>query len=313
MKTIQVPDLVASGDYEVIVSLSGGKDSVATSLSLREAGVKHRLVFADTGWEAKETYAHLDMLRGSLGPIDVVGVDGGMVAKIRHRAVFPARMQRWCTRELKINPLKKYHEAVEKETGRESICAVGVRALESEARSKLPAWEDDAEWGGWMWRPIIDWTVENVIEIHRRHGVPMNPLYHMGFDRVGCFPCIFARKEEIKLLAKHAPERVDEIRALEIEATAMRAQRNAEHRAAYEAEGGKPEAYKPRYTYAQASFFLGDTPEETQTMTIDRVVEWSRTERGGRQLSLLPQPPSGGCFRWGVCEPPPSEGGQHRD
>jgi hypothetical protein len=40
------------------------------------------------------------------------------------------------------------------------------------------------------------------------------------------------------------------------------------------------------------------------TMPIDAVVAWSRTARGGKQLPLLEEPPDGGCFRWGLCEPP---------
>jgi 3'-phosphoadenosine 5'-phosphosulfate sulfotransferase (PAPS reductase)/FAD synthetase len=79
--------------------VSGGKDSTATALALVEAGIPHRRVFADTRWEAPETYDHLDMLRAKLGPIDVVGYPGGMPAKIREGARFASRMQRWCTRE----------------------------------------------------------------------------------------------------------------------------------------------------------------------------------------------------------------------
>jgi hypothetical protein len=47
----------------VVASISGGKDSAAMSLHLRERGIEHRRVFMDTGWEAGETY---DYLRGEL-------------------------------------------------------------------------------------------------------------------------------------------------------------------------------------------------------------------------------------------------------
>ena len=58
----------------LVVSMSGGKDSTATALLMREAGIPCRYVFADTGWEAQETYDYLDMLRARLGiAIDVVG------------------------------------------------------------------------------------------------------------------------------------------------------------------------------------------------------------------------------------------------
>lgn len=270
----------------IIASVSGGKDSTALILALREAEIPARYVFADTGWEARETYDYLDTLRSKLGiAIDVVGTPGGMVAKVMSRPGFPARMQRWCTRELKLAPLRAYHDAI----GDDTVSAMGVRADESAARAKMAEWEDDPQWGGWVWRPLIRWTVADVIAIHHRHDVPLNPLYLRGHDRVGCYPCIFSRKEEIRLIAEHAPERIDEVRALEAEATAERARRNEET--------------PGRYAHAQATFFQtierGGEPNG-----IDKVVEWSRTERGGKQLPLLQPVPTGGCMRWGMCESP---------
>jgi 3'-phosphoadenosine 5'-phosphosulfate sulfotransferase (PAPS reductase)/FAD synthetase len=37
-----------------VVSASGGKDSTATILAMREAEIPCRYVFADTGWEEPE-------------------------------------------------------------------------------------------------------------------------------------------------------------------------------------------------------------------------------------------------------------------
>lgn len=271
-----------------VVSLSGGKDSAAAALALREAGLDFRLVFADTGWEAPETYAHLDVLERHLGAIARVGHPGGMVDKIRHRAGFPARLQRWCTRELKIKPLRAWHEELEAREGVETVCVVGVRAEESERRAKMAAFEDDEMWGGWMWRPILSWPVADVVAIHHRHGIPMHPHYLRGHGRVGCWPCIYSSKEELRLLAEHDPARIDQIRDLEAEVTALRAERNAE---------------KPgRYAHGQATFFQTRTPGTV--MDIDAVVTWARTDKGGRQLPLLDPDPTGGCFRWGMCEPP---------
>jgi 3'-phosphoadenosine 5'-phosphosulfate sulfotransferase (PAPS reductase)/FAD synthetase len=278
---------------QVVASVSGGKDSTALILALREAEIPARYVFADTGWEAPETYGYLELLRERLGiEIDVVGVAGGMVGKIQARAGFPARMQRWCTRELKIKPLRRYHDCEEAFGGQETVCAVGVRAEESEARARMAVWDDDDEWGGYVWRPLLRWTIADVLAIHRRHLLPVNPLYQRGHDRVGCYPCVFARKEEIRLIAEHAPERIDQIRDLEGWCDRTRAERNA--------------LTPGRYAHMMASFFQtrdgGAAP-----MRIDDVVLWARTVHGGRQLPLLAEPPSGGCMRWGLCEPPAAE------
>jgi 3'-phosphoadenosine 5'-phosphosulfate sulfotransferase (PAPS reductase)/FAD synthetase len=192
----------------------------------------------------------------------------------------------------------------------ETVSAMGVRAEESEARSKMAAFELDDDgprtWGGWVWRPLIAWTITDVLAIHHRHGVPVNPLYQQGFGRVGCFPCIFSNKEEIRTLADTHPERIDIIEALEAEAQAVRDQRNTDHAsAAMTADGALPDDYEPRYTNDKATFF--QTRDRVAPQGIRSVVEWSRTSRGGRQLPLLAEPPTGGCMRWGMCEPPPKE------
>ena len=289
---VRLPDTLTDLGLPLVVSVSGGKDSTACMIALREAGLPFRAVFADTGWEAPETYAYLDTLRAIFGPIDVVraesktGESRGMVDRIRYRAGFPARMQRWCTTELKVEPLRAYHDAL----GEDTISVVGVRAEESASRAAMPEVEDDDRWGGWIWRPLIAWSERDVYEAHHRAGVPLNPLYPRGHTRVGCWPCIHARKEEIRLIAEHDPARIDEIERMEHEASAERARRNA-------IDPG-------RYSHEVGTFFQSRETREGVSAGVRQVVEWSRTSRGGKQLPLLVDPPSDGCFRWGLCERP---------
>lgn len=282
--------------HEIIASVSGGKDSTALMLALREAGIPFRAVFADTGWEHPDVYRYLDLLRERLCPIDVVGVEGGMVARIRNRVGFPSMRQRWCTRELKIEPIMAYAANVETETQRPTANAVGIRADESARRAQMGELDREAEgplgWGQWTWRPLLTWTVDDVLRVHLAHGVPVNPLYKRGHDRVGCWPCIYSRKAEIKLLAESDPARVDQIRALERELTDTRLRHNEE----------TPGRFKTDYPatffqgHADAKSGLGAAPD------IDTVVSWSRTSRGGRQLQLIDDGPRGGCMRWGLCD-----------
>lgn len=66
-------------------------------------------------------------------------------------------------------------------------------------------------------RPIFSWEAEEVFAYIKSQGLQPNPLYKLGFSRVGCFPCIMCRHSEIKQLIKHFPERIEVIRKLENE------------------------------------------------------------------------------------------------
>lgn len=257
----------------LVASISGGKDSAALFLWLKELGLEHRRVFADTGWEHPETLDYIaGPLTAALGPIETVRADKTMVPLIRHKGMFPSRTKRWCSDELKLKPLACWVAAQSDEV----VMAVGIRAEESEKRAAMPEreWSDglDCE----VWRPLLAWTLDNVIAIHRKHGLAPNPLYARGANRVGCWPCVMVSKGEMRMIAESDPARIAEIRDLEAELTGR--------------------AGKPRAMFAARTGRKGLWP-------IDKVAEWSRTTDGGRQIDLLPAVNTG-CMRWGLCEGP---------
>lgn len=276
----------------VVASVSGGKDSAALSLWLTEQGIEHRRVFANTGWEHDLTYEYLrGPLTQALGPIsEVQGCDAGMANLVRRKGMFPSRLRRFCTEELKVKPLAAFTRALQDEHG-EVVNAVGIRAAESVARAKLTEWEWSDTFDCDVWRPLLSWTEQDVIDIHKRHGLAPNPLYLRGATRVGCWPCIFARKAEIRLLATIDPTRIDTIRTLESETQVSSA---ARREAAGKTEIGNP----PTFFHGHQKTTDGTPRPHTP---IDTVVAWSRTDRGGGQYLLLDTTPEG-CVRWGLCE-----------
>lgn len=271
------------GDSIFIINVSGGKDSTACILAMRDAGVNCRYVFADTGWEMPQTYEYLAYLESRLGiVIDRVGRPGGMVGLIRSERAFPNPRVSWCTDRLKIKPLRRYFENVALQEDTDTVSVVGIRAEESSRRAEMPEFQFDERWGGYVWRPLMGWLIADVLAIHHRHGVDVNPLYRMGFDRVGCAPCKNSNKAQIELYARHAPERIDLLRELE-------------H---FVSETRGPDATAPTTMFSDCG----------RPMPIDEAVVWSRTSHGGIQLKLLRQEPDSGCFRWGLCDPPSKDG-----
>jgi len=279
------------GDRRVVAAISGGKDSAAMSLHLRELGIDHDRVFMDTGWEHPATYEYLrGELTRVLGPITEIRGDLLMPDLIRKKGMFPSRRIRFCTQELKVKPMQRYLAAMDCDV----VNAVGIRRAESHARSQMVEWEWSKGFDCETWRPLVLWTEQDVIDIHGRHGLAPNPLYLRGASRVGCWPCIHARKSELRLIADVSPERIAEIRQLEADVTAAAAERYAAQGETFESKG-----------FMKPSFFQAPLGATGECWPIDRVVEWSRTLRGGRvedkQTELFAARDEG-CMRWGLCE-----------
>ncbi|MCP3062936.1 phosphoadenosine phosphosulfate reductase family protein [Myxococcus sp. K38C18041901] len=283
------PELLAKlNDRRVVASVSGGKDSAALSLHLSELGIEHDRVFLDTGWEHPATY---DYLRGELarviGAITWLSAPRQMVDLILHKGMFPSKQRRYCTQELKVRPMQVHLNALVA-SGQDVVNAVGIRHAESAARAQLEEWEWSEGFECEVWRPLVAWSEEDVIAIHRRHGLGPNPLYLLGAERVGCWPCIYARKSEVRLLADVDPARVEALRKLEADVTT--AQRVRAERS------GKP-------IPGSSAWFQAPLGRAGECWSIDKVVEWSRTSHGGRQYEMFAAAGRDqGCMRWGLCE-----------
>ena len=306
-----------------VLSISGGKDSTAMLLLAIERGTENMsAVFADTGNEHEHTYDYVRYLEMSTGiPIQWVRADfTAQIAKKREYVLtkwadkgvpqsaidraaealvptgnpfldlciwkgrFPSSKVAFCSEELKRNPIINQVQNPILAAGDDVISWQGVRRDESlrrrflcERELKL-SHETGAEL--WNYRPILDWTADDCFAMHKKHGIKHNPLYEMGMGRVGCMPCINCRKDELLEISKRFPEVIDRIRQW---------------------EDVVKQASKLGATFFAST---GVSLEFAATQTIDKVVEWAQTGRGGHTFDMFRMQNDGPVCSsiYGLCE-----------
>ena len=188
-----------------LLGLSGGKDSSALAVYMRDRVPEMEYFFSDTGKELPETYEFLDRLEAFLGkPIVRLNMDTD-ASKNRdfdhwltlYGGLLPSSQVRWCTVNLKIRPFEEYVgedsaynyiaiRADEDRVGYKPLKTPSLRNIEP----KYPFKEDGI-------------TKEDVYRILEESGVGL-PDYYKWRTRSGCYFCFFQRKSEwVGLLEQH--------------------------------------------------------------------------------------------------------------
>jgi len=185
-----------------ILSLSGGKDSTALAIYMRDRVENMEYVFCDTEKELPETYEYLLKIEAYLGRKIVIlkhdGRDFDHHLKMR-RGYLPSPRMRWCTEQLKLRPFERY-------VGDDpTINYIGIRADENRKgyishrpniQPKYPFIEDSI-------------TKEDVIRILEESGLGL-PAYYKWRSRSGCYFCFFQQRNEWVGLLENHPELFEE-------------------------------------------------------------------------------------------------------
>jgi len=199
---------------KIIVSVSGGKDSTASLIKALSQYSKSDVigVFCDTGWEHPDTYKYIKYLKNKLG-VEIITIKNkkyaGVLDCIRKKHIFPSSRLRFCSSNLKVEPMIDFLLEFTKDNPDAVIENwVGIRTDESVDRTKKYAdvSPDDAFLYSDFFKlskkrvnilknvflryPVIDLTANDVYKIIVGAGLDVNPLYHQGQSRVGCYPCV---------------------------------------------------------------------------------------------------------------------------
>ena len=190
-----------------ICGISGGKDSSALALYLRDRVPQMEYFFCDTGAELPETYEFLTRLEVILGkPIARLNSERGFDHWFEvFRGALPSPQMRWCTKVMKIKPIEAW-------IGDEpAVSYVAIRADEANRKgyistkpnieSRLPFVEDGVDHDG-------------VMKILDDAGIGL-PDYYEWRTRSGCYFCFYQRKAEWVGLAERHPELYERAIAIE--------------------------------------------------------------------------------------------------
>ena len=184
-----------------ILCMSGGKDSTALAVYMRDRVNDMEYVCCDTDKELTETYEYLNRVEAFLGK---------KIVRLNAKAGFdhwldvfggylPSPQMRWCTKMLKLKPFEEY-------VGEEPVVSyVGLRADEDRVgyistkpniKATFPFKDDGIGYAG-------------VMKILEDSGIGMPPYLNWGRTHSGCYFCFFQRPIEwVRLLETH-PEQFE--------------------------------------------------------------------------------------------------------
>lgn len=185
-----------------VVALSGGKDSTALALRLRELHPNRDFIWfcTPTGDELPEMVAHWKYLESVLGPITRVQ-NRTLDEWIEDFGALPNWRQRWCTRLLKIEPCLAFLAKLTK-----PVLYVGLRSDEEQRKGIYSENVETVfplrEWG-WGLPEVLGYLNEKGVKIPKRtdcarcYGQRLSEWFELWRD----YPELYqdAESQEVKI------------------------------------------------------------------------------------------------------------------
>ena len=190
-----------------ILSLSGGKDSAALAVYMRDRVKAMEYIFSDTRKELPETYEYLERLEDYLGaPVNRLNAELGFDHWYDvYGGMLPSNHRRWCTKMLKLKPFEEF-------AGDDPVLNyVALRADENRTGyishkpniTPVYPFQDDG-------LKLAD--IENILETS---GVGLPPYTAWGRSRSGCFFCFYQQRIEWVRLKERHPDLFEAAKAYE--------------------------------------------------------------------------------------------------
>jgi 3'-phosphoadenosine 5'-phosphosulfate sulfotransferase (PAPS reductase)/FAD synthetase len=190
-----------------ILSLSGGKDSAALAIYMRDRVPQMEYIFHDTDKELPETYEYLGRLEAVLGKkihktTPELNFEHWMIV---FGGMIPSNHRRWCTKLMKLKPFEKFigddpvinYIALRADENRS-----GYNSSKPNVTTVYPFREDG----------IVRSDVFRILE---ESGLGLPKYTEWGRTRSGCFFCFYQQKIEWVRLKEKYPELFEEAKKYE--------------------------------------------------------------------------------------------------
>lgn len=190
-----------------LLGLSGGKDSAALAIYMRDKIPEMEYFFADTGAELPETLAFVDLMEDYLGKkITRLNSGRGFDYYLKLNGNFlPTARSRWCTINLKLKPFEDF-------VGNDPVISyVAIRADEPyrtgyiSTKPNITAvypFKDDGK------------VKDDILKILEESGIGI-PKYYEWRSRSGCYFCFYQRKIEWIGLYENHPDLFEKAKEFE--------------------------------------------------------------------------------------------------
>jgi 3'-phosphoadenosine 5'-phosphosulfate sulfotransferase (PAPS reductase)/FAD synthetase len=196
-----------------IARCSYGNDSIAMLQLMREHGLKDvMVVYSDTGWASEnweDRVARGEAWVSSLGWSAVrlasKGFEAGVIGHSQ-TGMFPTRLRKWCTKELKIRPFLKWVKDFDPD--KRCLICVGVRRAESDARKGAQAFMPEHDNGRHVWHPIVEFD-----DAARDAMILKTPFEILPHRSDECEMCINNNRLDFKRMTERAIVRVEDLEA----------------------------------------------------------------------------------------------------
>lgn len=147
------------------------------------------------------------------------GKSGGTDGPLGYRMQFPMPTGnlsiRWCSSALKISVMDAAIRNQKRFDGKVTVVVTGERREESAQRSKYKELEPHRtsckKREVWHYRPVIDWSTEQVWAKIQEYGIQPHPCYELGYGRASCRSCIFINNDDWATLDRIDPTITKEI------------------------------------------------------------------------------------------------------